>query len=903
VAVGRLLLVVLLAGEIMLRNRIVHLGVTIVALTSMVWVQTVALAEDRIAVGAAAAKTTSIPGSEDLFSVDANGTMTLWPSGGKPTTLSAGDVFPGATGTNTNAIQGIYGDNTAMTNAGTAAHGQLKTENSRTGDAYRTLTGSLGASKPSLTNDPLWNQSDDTWSGLSSNFADCSKVSTYSNSSIKSHIPDYKTCERVADETRNCTLLHAYKAGIINYVSGPMNLASCGDGCLYIWIGSIGDDYWEGDCSIFEESISVDVFNPNAVKSATLEYAKWDDYLQVYINDNKVWSGPDGNFPPETVGSCELSTSWEVNPGVDVSGYFRKKGALKFKTRTSVTGHGEGYARIKVIFDPTKILTEDKYSPPDCEKSTKGLADNFCTGTYQCLDMPAADGDGCAIIDGIKMCESMMSPIHPGLSPLCRKATISAKCDFYRGQMDCWTDPNGNKQCPTNNGDNLESCSEFESDGACGYVKSSCLEGASGASGQCYVHEETWDCGTDVNVPTATKTTSVSCPGSIHCMGTECVSPTATQSGDFARAAATLQAARFMAMDADCGNGNVGANQTCSIFKGEAGKCKKAVGGIVNCCKSASTVSLGDYITLILAVGKIDSAMSALDKSSALRGAWETLSDPVNDAWSEIQKPFVEGWENIWGGTEDVASDAASKTILGSLQQTLVNKVGEWTAQAFGDAAANSLFSVVGSNGSAFVGGAAQGPLQLGGGAALVGTALSWIMTAYTIYQIVMILIQLIWSCEKKEFELNAKRQLKNCTSVGSYCETKILGICLEKRESYCCFNSPLSRILQEQIRPQLGMDFGTAKHPSCDGLTTDQIQAADWSKVNLDEWLGILASTGHLPTTSSVNINALTGTGTTLDTGGRTDAADRAMTRVGNINVDKSRQNAASSLASQPLP
>ncbi|WP_436286825.1 conjugal transfer protein TraN [Xenorhabdus poinarii] len=28
------------------------------------------------------------------------------------------------------------------------------------------------------------------------------------------------------------------------------------------------------------------------------------------------------------------------------------------------------------------------------------------------------------------------------------------------------------------------------------------------------------------------------------------------------------------------------------------------------------------------------------------------------------------------------------------------------------------------------------------------------------------------------------------------------MSACIEKRKAYCCFNSPLSRIIQEQVRP-----------------------------------------------------------------------------------------------------
>ena len=84
-------------------------------------------------------------------------------------------------------------------------------------------------------------------------------------------------------------------------------------------------------------------------------------------------------------------------------------------------------------------------------------------------------------------------------------------------------------------------------------------------------------------------------------------------------------------------------------------------------------------------------------------------------------------------------------------------------------------------------------------------TFVSWV---YTIYQLVDILIHIIWACEQEEMELGAKQQLKVCHYVGSYCDETPLGICIEKQDRYCCYNSPLARIMQEQIRKQ-GIDGG----------------------------------------------------------------------------------------------
>jgi conjugal transfer mating pair stabilization protein TraN len=53
------------------------------------------------------------------------------------------------------------------------------------------------------------------------------------------------------------------------------------------------------------------------------------------------------------------------------------------------------------------------------------------------------------------------------------------------------------------------------------------------------------------------------------------------------------------------------------------------------------------------------------------------------------------------------------------------------------------------------------------------------------VYTLAVILIQLIWTCEQDEFELGAKRDLKSCHCVGSYCKTKVLTVCIERRKAY----------------------------------------------------------------------------------------------------------------------
>ena len=76
------------------------------------------------------------------------------------------------------------------------------------------------------------------------------------------------------------------------------------------------------------------------------------------------------------------------------------------------------------------------------------------------------------------------------------------------------------------------------------------------------------------------------------------------------------------------------------------------------------------------------------------------------------------------------------------------------------------------------------------------------------------------------------------CHYVGNYCAVKVLGVCLQRKKTYCCFNSVLARIIQEQGRPQLGIGWGDAKHPNCRGFTPEEFQKIDFSKVDFSEWL-----------------------------------------------------------------
>ncbi len=816
--------------------------------------------------------------------------------------------FPDAREPDVTTLQGLHASGDAMDKTGATAKRSLwddahSAKPSVSGAAYKVLLDAADRSRPDFSADPLLESAKKTYAAIdpiAAGFGDCAEETAFRRGKTTAHLPDYRHCERVRDESAACEVLHDYRASVIRHHDGPYNLRPCGDGCVELWIGKVGDNYWKGWCAIHEVSTQVRVDNPRAIVSARLEYVKWDDYMQIRVGDpgreTTVWSGPYGaRFPPETEGRCELSTSWERNPGVDVTRYFRDvaPGAVvSFKIRVSVSGAGEGYGRIRIRYDAEKSVSGDRWSPQRCVDAARAAADSgFAGSEITCVEAPE-DSAGCVVVDGAKICASWLEPSPlPGVPRLCRKARVKTDYSFYKGRMDCFRDPAGERHCPYNPGGRLDSCTTFEKDPRCGFIASTCVEGARDKDGSCYVQEDTYDCGDDVAIATLKKESRYRCAGPIRCMGDDCIDPRTSQSTDFARAAALLHAAEFATRDMACSGRRGTAKPSgdedvvCAAFAGEAGECKIAVGGVQDCCEKPAGVSLTDYLEMIMLTPKLDAAVMALEKGTAVRSAYQLLRDPLLEGWTKLTRPFTAYIENISGAVDTLPS-------AGKLGAGLVDRLKA--------KAKDLLVDIMSSSGGGMTEAAAEATAsQMVEGAA---TALGAAMTAYAAYQVATVMVKMAWKCEKKEFEINAKRALKSCSHVGSYCRSRALGACVEKREVYCCFNSPLSRIVQEQVRSQLGMDFGDAKHPHCEGIPFTELKKVDWNAVDLDEWLGILQSGGRLPDPGAIDMESLTGSGSVFDTDGtRGNARERTVQRLRGIDVDARRREAAGGIALRP--
>ena len=105
-----------------------------------------------------------------------------------------------------------------------------------------------------------------------------------------------------------------------------------------------------------------------------------------------------------------------------------------------------------------------------------------------------------------------------------------------------------------------------------------------------------------------------------------------------------------------------------------------------------------------------------------------------------------------------------------------------------------------------------------------------------------------VFLCSKEEKMLDVKDRLGLCHFVGSYCSASFLGVCTTKKKAYCCFESKLTRILQEQGRPQINKPWAKPKEEKCEGFTVDEFSRLDMSKMDFSEIYSEFLEAAKLP-------------------------------------------------------
>jgi hypothetical protein len=435
---------------------------------------------------------------------------------------------------------------------------------------------------------------------------------------------------------------------------------------------------------------------------------------------------------------------------------------------------------------------------------------------------------------------------------------------------------------PQNQGTATSDCASLETDPKCRLTSEECVQSnGSNFNGECFIKDKYYDCGVPkgVNV-TKTVTTNSCSPGA------------AEVNQGFTTAATELSALQEIKNQSkSCDTKSAETMRNCEIFKGTSLSCKRDMfgGALVDCCKHPDTgVVFNDYINTILVAQKADSILMGMPSDSMLGGSWATyVHNPIadyaesftdtamsyaNQTWDTISTSFTSIAENfggsaiydpeVIGASYDYAagtlvgsipsagSEAASFFGEGGIKQWAVDNVSSFVSETFGKETASLFFEDVG------------GTMAVGGA---LGGALLMVYNIYMYYQLLMMIAGLVWKCGQEEQQLGVKRDQKTCHKVASnYCHAKLdctfCSICVEYRDRYCCFSSPLSRIMMEQIKPQLGIGWGSGKDPNCSGLRIGDVGRVNFSAIDLSEWIGILKVSGAIPT--GPNFQNMTGTG-----------------------------------------
>lgn len=104
-------------------------------------------------------------------------------------------------------------------------------------------------------------------------------------------------------------------------------------------------------------------------------------------------------------------------------------------------------------------------------------------------------------------------------------------------------------------------------------------------------------------------------------------------------------------------------------------------------------------------------------------------------------------------------------------------------------------------------------------------------------------------NCNSEEKAIGEAKARKLTVEVGEYCSTKVLGVCLQKKRSYCVFDSKLAQIVQQQGRKwQLGIGFGSAKSPDCRGITIEELQRIQFDNLDFSNFYDDLQSGLTIP-------------------------------------------------------
>jgi conjugal transfer mating pair stabilization protein TraN len=438
------------------------------------------------------------------------------------------------------------------------------------------------------------------------------------------------------------------------------------------------------------------------------------------------------------------------------------------------------------------------------------ISSNYDPGPCQSLDT----NTNCQIAES--QCVSTTPPsLPPGIDP----AQV-APDGCYQKQ--------NTYACLTGRADSSE-CDGYAANPNCSLQSTTTCDPEDQINGKCTFEQRTYQC---MSQPPKTNTVT-DCSGQLFCQNGNCFDKGYQNDTDFARSMALMEAAREAGTYMD--------PNSMEMFKGFDSRCKIKLFGLANCCKKSGGgggYSNGALMGVVLSAG-----------GQALKYGSYYVYDALMGGDGMATWYLAKGIDALSGAAEAAAK--TGKAVEGfspsiSLYGLTFSFGGAPTGFSFfglssplgGAIPLDSLNSVFGFTG---------------------GTGFYFDPTSFAI-SIGMMIISDLLSCDQQEQILAMRRGQNLCHEIGTYCSSKIkigpIKICIEKTKSYCCYNSRLARIINEQGRAQIGKGWGSAESPNCSGFTQSEFAAIDFSRIDLSEFMSEVMANVSMPNIQGMTQN-----------------------------------------------
>lgn len=373
--------------------------------------------------------------------------------------------------------------------------------------------------------------------------------------------------------------------------------------------------------------------------------------------------------------------------------------------------------------------------------------------------------------------------------------------------------------------DPMSPCQALDADANCTVKATTCDQASTLLPGGCLLTTKTYEC----VVSAEPDQTVTDCSGQMYCLdGTSmCFDAKYEADKDFGAAVSMTEIMRQAGMYLDRG--------TMTVFNGTQDWCRnKILYGLGDCCDVESAGAQQSN----------QSVMGQMAYSAAGAVVWEGVQYVGYSAGSLFGSYYVYDAlfmnDMVPNWIVDGYASATGLIGAGGSAYTFNPSFGAYgLSVTYGSVSATTLGTTnyVLTTQGGFVAAGNTAAINAAGGAAQVGGFQFAFNPAMFAIAIAVTVIMSYLACEQKEMELAMKRGANLCHRVGSWCSNDTWLGCEEAKTGWCCYNSKLARIINEQGRAQFGKGWNTPQNPDCSGFTLEQLTQMDFSTFDFSEF------------------------------------------------------------------